>query len=104
MHRGIITFGDIENKKTNFTLLKILFLEDLYLENILISDKTSCSLKSYKYFIGCMNDDYKMKPLHIMLWKTSAYVKGYDGETKWMCFGLIEDHDLLKTYNGIWRI
>ena len=36
-----------------------------------------------------------------MLPKTSAYVKGYDGKTKWMYF-LIEDDDLLKKYNTIW--
>ena len=39
--------------------------------------------------------------LYIMLPKTSAYVKGYDGKTKWMYF-LIEDDDLLKKYNTIW--
>ena len=36
--------------------------------------------KNYKYFIGYKNDDHKIKPLHIMLPKTSAYVKSYDGE------------------------
>ena len=36
-----------------------------------------------------------------MLPKTSAYVKSYDGQTKWMYF-LIEDNDLLKKYNAIW--
>ena len=36
-----------------------------------------------------------------MLPKTSAYVKGYDGKTKWM-YILIEDDDLLKKYNTIW--
>ena len=30
-----------------------------------------------------------------MLTKTSAYVKSYDGQTKWMYF-LIEDDDLLE--------
>ena len=37
-----------------------------------------------KHFIGYKDDDddYKIKPLHIMLPKTSAYVKGCDGETK----------------------
>ena len=35
-----------------------------------------------------------------MLPKTSAYVKSYDGQTKWMYF-LIEDDDLLKKYNSI---
>ena len=44
-----------------------------------------------------MDDDHKIKPLHIMLPKTSAYayVKNYDGETKWMYFS-IEDDNLLK--------
>ena len=32
--------------------------------------------------------------------KTSAYVIGYDGQTKWMYF-LIEDDDLLERYNNI---
>ena len=36
-----------------------------------------------------------------MLPKTSAYVKIYDGQTKWMYF-LIEDDDLLEKYNTNW--
>ena len=36
-----------------------------------------------------------------MLPKTSAYVKSYDRQTKWMYF-LIEDNDLLKKSNTIW--
>ena len=35
-----------------------------------------------------------------MLPKTSTYVKGYDGQTKWMYF-LIEDDELLEKYNTI---
>ena len=36
-----------------------------------------------------------------MLLKTSAYVKGYDGQTKWMyCFK--EDDDLLKKNKNFW--
>ena len=35
-----------------------------------------------------------------MLPKTSAYVKTYEGQTKWTYF-LIEDDDLLKKYNII---
>ena len=40
------------------------------------------------------------KPLHIKLSKTSAYLKSYDGQTKWMYF-LIEYDDLLEKYNTI---
>ena len=36
-----------------------------------------------------------LKPLHIMLPKTSAYVKRYDGQTKLMYF-LFKDDDLLE--------
>ena len=34
-----------------------------------------------------------------MLSKTSAYVRNYDGQTKWMYF-LIEDDELLEEYNS----
>ena len=37
-----------------------------------------------------------------MLPKTGAYVKGYDGQTKWTYF-LIEDVDLLEKCNTIWH-
>ena len=36
-----------------------------------------------------------------MLAKTSACVKSYDGQTKWMYF-LIEDDEFFKKYNTIW--
>ena len=41
-----------------------------------------------------------INPLHIMLPKTNAYVKCYDGQTKWLYF-LIEDNDLLEKFNTI---
>ena len=37
-----------------------------------------------------------------MFLRTSAHVKSYDGETKWMYF-FIEVDELLKTYNDIWN-
>ena len=36
-----------------------------------------------------------------MLPKTSAYVTGYDTETKWVIF-FIENDEWLKKYNDIW--
>ena len=48
-----------------------------------------------------MYNGNKVKPLTIMLPKTSAYVKIYDGQTKWMYF-LTEDDDSLEKYNTIW--
>ena len=57
--------------------------------------------KNYKYFTGYLYNDHKVRSLHIMLPKTSAYGKSYDEKTKWMN-SLIEDDDLLKKYNAIW--
>ena len=37
--------------------------------------------KNYKYFIGYLNDDYKVNSLDIMLPKVRMYVKIYDGQT-----------------------
>ena len=51
--------------------------------------------------MGYLYNDHKVKQLHILLPKTSAYVKLYDEQIKLMYF-LIEDDDLLKKYNAIW--
>ena len=45
--------------------------------SIVSSDETN-----YKHFVGYKVDYYKVKSLQIMLLKTSAYVKDYDGEAK----------------------
>ena len=47
-------------------------------------------------------NDHEVEPLHIMLPKTSGYVKSYEGQTKWMHF-LIEDGHLLEKCNTIWE-
>ena len=57
--------------------------------------------KKHKYFIGYLYNDNKVKPLHLMLPETGAYVKSYDGQRKWM-YILIEDDDLLEKNNTIW--
>ena len=62
---------------------------------MLVSYKISFGKNNYKYFIGYLYNDHKVKPLHIMVPKTSAYVKIYNGQTKWMHF-LIEGDDLLE--------
>ena len=47
-----------------------------------------------------MYNDHNVKALHIMLPKTSAYVKIYDEQIKWMYF-LIKNYDLLEKYDTI---
>ena len=83
MGKEILTFGDIEIEKNKFYCHKsLILLEDIDTEKVLVSKKISSGEKNYKYFIGYLYNDYKVKPLHKMLPKTSAYVKSYDGQTK----------------------
>ena len=77
-------------------------LKNVDIEKVLVSNKISFGEKNYKYFIGYLYNYHKIKSLHIMLPKTSAYVKRYDGQTKWMYF-LIKDDNLLEEYNTIWE-
>ena len=79
MDKEIITFGDIDIEKQKFYRYKIrIFLEDVNTDNILVSNKISSYGKKDNYFIGYLRDDSKIKPSHIMLPKTRAYVKDYD--------------------------
>ena len=73
------------------------FFKRCYLDigKLLVSIKISFGEKNYKYFVGCVYNDNRIKPLHIMLLKRNAYVKSYDGQIKWMYFS-VEDDDLLK--------
>ena len=102
MGKEILTFGDIEIEKNKFQYHKSpVPLRDVRIEKVLVSNRISSGEKNYKYFIGYLYNNDKVKPLHIMLPKTSVYIKSYDGLTKWMYF-LIEDDDLLEKYNTIW--
>ena len=103
MGKEILTFGDIEIEKSKFYRSKTpIFLKDVDIEKVLVSNKIHFGEKIYKYFIGYLYNDNKVKLLHKMLPKTSAYVKSYDGQTKWMYF-FIKDDDLLEKYNTTWN-
>ena len=71
-----------------------IYLKDVDIEKVLTSSTISVGEKSYTYFIGYLHNNHKFKPLNIMPSKTIAYIKRYDGQTKWMYF-LIEDDDYL---------
>ena len=76
MSKKILMFGDIETEKNKFYRHKSsIFLKDVDIEKVLKSNKISSGGKNYDYFIGYLYNDYKVKPLHIMLPETSAYVK-----------------------------
>ena len=85
MAKEVVTFGDIEIKKQTFYHDKNpIFKKDFDINSILISNKALSDEKSYKYFTDCMDDDYKVQPIYILLSKPSAYVKSYDSTAKWI--------------------
>ena len=103
MGKKNLTFVYIEIEKNKFYRNKTLIsLKDINIQKILVSNNISFGEKNYRYFIGYLYKDHKVKPLHIMLPKTSAYVKSYDGQSKWMNYLLIEDGGLIDKYNNIW--
>ena len=58
-----------------------------------VNIQKSFSERNYKFLIGYLYNGNKVKPSNITHPKKSAYVKSYDGQTKWVYF-LIEDDDL----------
>ena len=60
-------------------------LKDLDTDKVLLPRFTLVK-KNYKYLIGHLFNDNKVKPLQIMLLKKTAHVKRYDEQTKWMYF------------------
>ena len=87
MDKEILQFGFIEIESHKFYRYKsLIFLKNVDIENVLVSDRIFSGEKIYKYFICSSYDDYKIKPLHKMLPKTRAYVEPFDGQTKWMYF------------------
>ena len=65
--------------KKNFFYKIPIVLKNVDEKNVLVSNEISFHEKSYKYFIGYLYNDHKVKPSHIMLSTTSTYVKCYDG-------------------------
>ena len=80
--------------KIHFTVIKVLLIwKNVDIQKVLVSSKISFGGKNYNRFTGYLHNDNKVRPLHIMLPTTSAYVKSYDGETKYIYF-LTEDDNL----------
>ena len=76
MGKEILTLDNIEIEKDKLYLHKTpIFKKNVDIEKVLVSNNISLGEKDYKYFIVYLYNDNKVKSLHIMLPKTSAYVK-----------------------------
>ena len=89
-------------KKSDFYKNKrITKIEDIDVNNILVSKKEAYRNKnSLKYFIG-YNDNDIIRPLRIRLPKMTGYARKFN-ENATMSFRVM-DKQFLKNYNGIWE-
>ena len=96
-----INFEDKKIKKSDFYKnKKIIKIDDIDVNKILVSKKESYGTKSsLKYFIG-YNDNDVIRPLFIRLPKMTGYARKFD-KNGTISFRL-NDKQLLKNYNKIW--
>ena len=72
MGKELLAFGDIEVEKKKTTIKVPFFVKDVDIKEVLVSSKISSDEKNYKCFIGYLDNDHKVKPLHITLPKTTT--------------------------------
>ena len=97
-----INFNDKKIKKSIFYKNKAINnIEEIDVNNILVSKKESYGNKnSFKYFIG-YNDNDNIRPLCIRLPQMTGYARKFD-ENETMSF-IVRDKQFLKNYTKIWE-
>ena len=97
-----INIDDKKIKRSSFYQnKKINNIEDIDVNNILVSKKEPYGTKnSQKYFIG-YNDNDNIRPLCIRFPQMTGYARKFN-ENATMCF-IVKDKKLLKKYNKIWE-
>ena len=97
-----INFDDKKIKKSDFYKnKKINEIDDINVNNILVSKKELYGTKnSFKYFNG-YNDNYIIRPLCIRLPQMIGYVRKFN-ENSTMLFR-VKDKQLLKNFSKIWE-
>ena len=97
-----INFDDKKVRKSTFYKNKTIHnIEDIDVNNILVSKKEPYGTKnSHKYFIG-YNDNDNIRPLCIRLPQMTGYARKFN-ENATMSF-IVKDKQLLKKYTKIWE-
>ena len=97
-----INFEDKKIKKTDFYKnKKINIIDDIDVNKILISKKEPYGTKnSYKYFIGC-NDNDVTRPLCLRFPQMTGYTKKFN-ENSAISFR-VNSKQLLKNYSKVWE-
>ena len=102
MSRKNINFNDKKIRKSNFyNNKKINNIEDIDVNNILVSKREPYGTKnSFKYFIG-YNDNDIIRPLCIKLLQMTGYLRKFDKNAT-ISF-IVKDKQFLKNYTKIWK-
>ena len=84
MSKQTLVFNDIEVNKNDFhTSKKVIPLNLIITNNIVISYRVKQNNDTYKYFIGYLHHEDVIKPLCIVLTQMNGYIKyfGNGGKT-----------------------
>ena len=97
-----INFNDKKIRKSTFYKNKEIYsIDDIDVNNILVSKKESYGTKTFlKYLIG-YNDNDIIRPLCVKLPQMTGYARKFD-ENATMSF-IVKDKHLLKKYTKIWE-
>ena len=99
-----INFDNKNIKKSDFYKKnkKIFNIDDIDVNKILVSIKEQYGkYNSFKYFIG-YNDDDVIRPLYLFPSQMTGYINKFD-KNKIAMSVMINDIQLLKNYNKIWK-
>ena len=102
MNRNSIDFNNKNIKKSEFYNkdTKIFNIDDIDVNNILVSKKEQYGkYNSSKYFIG-YNDNSVIRPLYLFIPQTTGYIHKFD-KNKITISLMIKDIQLFKKYNKI---
>ena len=105
MSKSSIDFNDKNIKKSDFynKNKKIFNINDTDINKMLNSQKeTYGKYNSFKYFIGC-NDNDVIRPLYLFLLQETSYINKFDKNELTIMSLMIKDIELLKNYDKIWK-
>ena len=104
MNGKSINFDNKNIKKSDFynKNKKIFNIDDIDVNKILVSKKEQYGkYNSSKHFIG-YNDNGVIRPLYLFISQTTGYINKFDKNKITMSL-MIQDIQLLKNYNKIWK-
>ena len=100
MSEEILKFDNIRLNKKEFHKSKLpVDLKSVSVDQIVVSEKFTCSDNDFKYFIGYQEDDI-VKPLCIIFPQMSGYIKYFENGGKNMSF-IVKNDNVLDKYNKI---